>query len=188
MKTTFKLLLVAAFISSSLISCGKKDAPAPAGTEAVKTDDASAKHKEGYQAVVGMFNSGDMSNLGKYIDSSYIDHTPDPGQKAGLPGLVEGMTMFRAGFPDFKMEVLDMVYENNVLAGHVRITGTCANDMMGPGMKGKKINVEGMDLIKFNKDGKAVERWGYWQEKKMMQQLGMLPSDEQMMKDHAPKK
>jgi len=187
MKTTLKLFLAALLISSSLVSCGKKnDAPAPAAE--TKADDTFAKHKEGYNAVVGMFNSGNMTELGKYIDSNFVDHNPDPMQKAGLAGLVEGMTMFRSGFPDFKMEVTNIIAEGDMLAGHIRITGTCANDMMGPGMKGKKIDVQGMDLIKFNKDGKAVERWGYWEEKKMMQQLGMLPSDEAMMKDHPPAK
>jgi predicted ester cyclase len=183
MKKTLLTLITLAFISSGFISCAKKnDAPAPAA-EAGKTDDAVAKRKEGYNAVVAMFNSGNMTDLGKYIDSNFVDHNPDPMQKPGLAGLVDGMTMFRSGFPDFKMEVTNIVAEGDMLAGHIRITGTCGNDMMGPGMKGKKIDVQGMDLIKFNKDGKAVERWGYWEEKKMM-----LPSDEQMMKDHPPAK
>lgn len=186
MKRTLFILTLTAIFSLGVISCGKKDAaPAP---EATKTDDAMAKRKEGYNAVIAMFNSGNMADLGKHIDSNFVDHNPDPMQKPGIAGLVESMTMFRAGFPDFKMEVTNLVAEGDMLAGQIRITGTCANDMMGPGMKGKKIDVKGMDLIKFNKDGKAVERWGYWEEKKMMQQLGMLPSDEEMMKDHAPKK
>lgn len=187
MKKIFLTLTAIAFLSSAFISCAKKDETQPA-TPAASTGDAAAKHKEGYNGVVAIFNSGNLAELGKYIDSNYVDHTPDPGQKPGLAGLVENMTMFRAGFPDFKMEVLNLVSEGDVMAGHIRVTGTCANDMMGPGMKGKKIDVEGMDLIKFNKEGKCVERWGFWQEKKMMQQLGMLPSDEEMMKDHAPAK
>ena len=45
---------------------------------------------------------------------------------------------------------------------------------MGMPATNKKIDVEGVDIIRF-KNGKAVEHWGVYDNMKMMQQLGMMP-------------
>jgi hypothetical protein len=76
MKKIFIILTALAFLSTAFISCAKKDETQPA-TPAASTGDAAAKHKEGYNAVVAIFNSGNLAELGKYIDSNYVDHTPD---------------------------------------------------------------------------------------------------------------
>lgn len=188
MKKTILTLITLAFISTGFISCAKKtDAPAAGGSEAGKVDSAAQKHKDGYKAVSDMFTSGNFADIGKYIDSNFVEHTPDPGQKPGLAGLVESFSHFRMGFPDLKYEIVDLVNEGDLLVAHIRMSGTNTGEMMGMKPSGKKFDVTGVDIIKFKGD-KAVEHWGYWQEKKMMQQLGMLPSDEEMMKMHQPAK
>ncbi len=47
--------------------------------------------------------------------------------------------------------------------------------MMGMKPTGKSVNIQGIDYLYFNKDGKASEHWGYVDVDAMMQQLGIGP-------------
>jgi len=46
------------------------------------------------------------------------------------------------------------------------------------------MNISGVDIIKF-KDGKAIEHWGYNEEMKMMEQMGMMQEPAGMPMDPA---
>ena len=60
---------------------------------------------------------------------------------------------------------------------HFNMKGTNTGGM-GPDMPAtnKAMDVNGVDIIRFE-NGKAMEHWGYWEESKMMQQLGMAPAE-----------
>jgi predicted ester cyclase len=57
----------------------------------------------------------------------------------------------------------------------VRITGTHEGEFMGVPPTGKRIDVQGIDIVRFGDDGKAVEHWGVTDAMTMMQQLGAVP-------------
>ena len=168
-----KHLLVLLCISSVLfVSCKKKDA---ATTDtAVKVDSTKEKAIENYKAVAAMFASGKTDDLGKYVDSNMVDHTPDPGAKQGLAGLKEMIAGMRAGFPDLKMTVKDITADNGLIWAHVNMAGTNTGPMMGMPPTGKKMDINGVDIIKIT-NGKATDHWGYYQERLMMEQMGMMP-------------
>ena len=151
----------------------KKDA---ATTDtAVRTDSVKEKSIENYKAVTAMFNTGKTDDLGKYVDSNMVDHTPDPGRKQGLSGLKEMIGGMRAGFPDLKMTVKDITVDNGMIWAHVNMTGTNTGSMMGMPPTGKKMDINGVDIIKVT-NGKATDQWGYYQERLMMEQMGMMPA------------
>ena len=43
--------------------------------------------------------------------------------------------------------------------------------IMGMPATGLKFKIQGMDMVKINKDGKATDRWGNFDQVTMMQQL-----------------
>jgi predicted ester cyclase len=61
------------------------------------------------------------------------------------------------------------------------MTGTNSGPMGGMPASNKPVSVDGIDIIVV-KDGKAVERWGIFDNMKMMQDMGMMPQ-QGMMKD-----
>jgi predicted ester cyclase len=56
-----------------------------------------------------------------------------------------------------------------------RATGTHQSEFMGIPATGKSIDVQLVDIIRFDADGKAIEHWGVFDALKMMQQLGVIP-------------
>jgi predicted ester cyclase len=67
-----------------------------------------------------------------------------------------------------------MVAEGDKVMAHVTMTGTNSGPMMGMPATNKQVSVDGIDLIMI-KDGKATERWGYFDTMKFMAQMGMMP-------------
>jgi predicted ester cyclase len=96
-----------------------------------------------------------------------------PGQKAGIDGLIDAFKMMRAGYPDIKFTVKDIIIEGNKAAVLFNFSGTNTGEMMGMKPTGKPVNIDGIDYLVF-KDGKAIEHWGYVDVEKMMQQLGLM--------------
>ena len=62
------------------------------------------------------------------------------------------------------------------LASGIHYGGTHRGEFAGFPAAGKKFNVMGIDIVRFNAEGKAVEHWsGDDAQLKMMQQLGAIP-------------
>ena len=83
-----------------------------------------------------------------------------------------------AAFTDNKMEDMHLIAEGDRVVAHYRWQGVNTGSM-GEGMPAtnKPIDVHSVDVLRFE-NGKVVEHWGYMEEMKMMQQLGMMPGDE----------
>jgi steroid delta-isomerase-like uncharacterized protein len=168
--TSFVVLCFGALF---LVSC-QKGASGGANDAAMKADSAKMKAIENYKAVTEMFNTGKMDDLGKYIADNFIEHQQEPGQKPGLAGLKESMTQFRVGFPDLKFTVEHITADSTMIWAQVRMTGTNSGMFMGMPANNKKIDVEGVDIVRLE-NGKAVEHWGYYEDMKMMGQMGLMP-------------
>ncbi len=79
-----------------------------------------------------------------------------------------------------KFTVNDIIVNssNDKAAVLFTFTGTNKGEMMGMKPTGKAINVQGIDYLYFNKEGKATEHWGYMDTDAMMQQLGVMPGQD----------
>ena len=53
------------------------------------------------------------------------------------------------------------------------MTGTNTGSFMGMLPTNKKVDIMGVDYVTLNSDGKVIEHWGFSDDMKMMQQLGM---------------
>src|SRR6266511_1594775 len=88
---------------------------------------------------------GDYDAFGDYITEDSVDHTPMPGQPAGLEGAKYVFRTIRGAFPDFSQEITDMVVEGDRI-----------------------------DIIRVN-DGKMTDHWGLQDQITFMTQLGVMP-------------
>ena len=86
--------------------------------------------------------------------------------------------MYRASMPDMRQEWLHASTTGDRTYIHYRLTGTNTGPYGDMPPTGKAMDVMGVDIIRFA-DGKAVEHWGYMEEMKMMQQLGMMPGPDE---------
>ena len=107
--------------------------------------------------------------------TNYVNHFIPPGQPQGLEGQTEFIAGFRAAFPDVQFTIEDMIAEGDKVVGRVTWRGTHQGELMGIQPTGKKVTVEGIDIIRFA-GGKAVENWFSGDTLGMMQQLGAIPT------------
>jgi steroid delta-isomerase-like uncharacterized protein len=141
----------------------------------VGVDNRSAKNQEimrkFYEEVMNKHNTAMVDSL---VASDYVEHCIDPGYTPDRNGLRKGWEDFIKGYPDLNCKINFMVADTDCVTVQYTITGTNTGSVMGMAATGKKINVDGVDIVRF-KNGKAFEHWGYMDEMKMMAQLGMSP-------------
>jgi steroid delta-isomerase-like uncharacterized protein len=94
---------------------------------------------------------------------------------SGPEGIKRLVAMFRAAFPDLKISAEDMIADGDKVAVRSVMRGTHKGEFMGVPATGKRVEVSGIDIVRFE-GGKAVEHWGITDNMSMMQQLGAMPS------------
>lgn len=142
--------------------------------------------EEGVRAIFGMFESGNSEGVEKYVAENIVEHTPPHGvTSTGIQVLRDVIPMHHGAFPDTKMTILSITHGDDMMMVHFNMKGTNTG-AMGPDMPAtnKVMDINGVDVIKFGADGggKATEHWGYWEEAKMMQQLGLAPAPDEKAK------
>lgn len=162
--------LLCAFLAVALVAgCSKK-----ADDENDPEDKMEAANIAAYKAVIDIYNTKQFDKMDAYTAQDFVDHSAAPGQKPGLAGYKEHMQTFVQGFPDIHVTVLSMSADSDKIYSQLNWKASFTGEMMGMKPTGKSADVEGMEMVRF-KDGKLVERWSYFQDMKMMMQLGLLP-------------
>jgi steroid delta-isomerase-like uncharacterized protein len=133
--------------------------------------------RQAVETVYGYFNSGELSKLSDIIAENFTEHSPMPGQKQGLAGLIEMMQGMKTAYPDMKFTVQDVVFSGDKAAVLFRFTGTNTGSWFGMPATNKAVDFMGLEMLKFNSEGKATDHWGYIEESKMMMQLGIMPGN-----------
>ncbi len=117
-------------------------------------------------------NTGHLDLLRDLISSDSIDHDPSPGQGTGPEGYIKFFKMMRTAFPNLKIEVEQLLADDDKVAFAYTITGTHEGVFMQVEPTGKTIKARGMQISKFA-NGQMVERWGSSDELGILKQLGV---------------
>ncbi|WP_317441140.1 ester cyclase [Streptomyces collinus] len=117
--------------------------------------------------------TGDLDALDEIVAPDALDHDPAPGQGPGPDGYKAMFGQLRAAFPDLNVQVEHSMATDDELAFAYVITGTHLGPLMGHPATGKKARYRGMQISRFDSDGKLVERWGSSDELGMLRQLGL---------------
>ncbi|MER6980733.1 ester cyclase [Streptomyces carpinensis] len=117
--------------------------------------------------------TGNLGALDEIVARDSVDHDPAPGQVPGPEGYKAMFGELRAAFPDLHVEVEHLVATDDELAFAYTLTGTHRGPLMGQRATGKKVSYRGMQISRFDSDGKLVERWGSSDELGMLRQLGL---------------
>ena len=141
-----------------------------------QTKSTAAMNKAIAAKILKAFDEGDVNALDKLIAKDAVSHSEMPPEikTTGLEAVKEMSRMHKAAFPDIKTTVHVMGVAGDTVMAYFTSTGTNSGPFMGKPATNKRINFEGVDIIRF-KNGKAVEHWGVYDNLKMMQQLGMMP-------------
>lgn len=86
-------------------------------------------------------------------------------------------TAFRAAFPDWRMEIAELVAEGNMVVGRFRCSGTNQGEFKGKPPTGRRMEVDEVYFLRVE-DGKFVDFWALEDDLARMRQLGLLSSPE----------
>jgi steroid delta-isomerase-like uncharacterized protein len=173
MKKLF-LILPLALILCFMVGC--QDKAAMAELEEFK---AQATLEEENKALVTRYNeawqSGDLEAVKEIFSPDFVSHTTE-GKDLSLDEMIKVGTinseMYKAAFPDMIYINEDVIVKGNKAITRYAFRGTHTGDVEWFPATGNKIEVSGIEIIRFE-NGKIAESWYEVNLLRVFQQLGM---------------
>ena len=81
-----------------------------------------------------------------------------------------------AAFPDWRMTVEDLIAGEDKTVARLTATGTHKGEFMGVPPTGRHVDVQLIDIMRFDGAGLVCEHWGVADMLSLMQQLGVVPA------------
>ena len=105
-------------------------------------------------------------------------HNPE-GDIQSIEQAKQFVAMFKTAFPDMSATVEDVVAEGDKVVTRVTIRGTHQGEVeeFGP-PTGRQVETQGITIHRID-GGKIVEEWNSWDNMSLMQQLGLVPEQQQ---------
>ncbi len=132
------------------------------------------------QLVERGFNQGDLDVVDDIVDPGVVTHNPlILDAPTGPESVRGGIAMIRRSFPDFHAEILDLIAEDDRVAVFLQLRGTNEGDYR----RGAATRREGSFRAFFIwrvANGRLVENWGVADRFALLQQLGIIPSDDDL--------
>jgi steroid delta-isomerase-like uncharacterized protein len=146
----------------------------PGGTAREVEDSTMSKEEKQNKKLTRRFykklNAGDLSVIDELISEDLVEHDEFAGLEPSKAGVRHQFEWLQAAFPDGRLDVEDMIAEDDKVFVRARMTGTHQGEFMGLLATGRTINVGVADYLRFKK-GMVVEHWGVTDTGAMTQQL-----------------
>ena len=135
------------------------------------------EHVAAMNRLYELLNAGDIDGFGNQLTDDFVEHEETPGLQPNKEGVKQMFRMYQAAFPDMRMDVEEVLPSGDKVVGRIRATGTHTGEaFMGLPASGKSVNVELIDIMRFDDQGLVREHWGVLDALGMMQQLGAIPA------------
>jgi steroid delta-isomerase-like uncharacterized protein len=133
-----------------------------------------------------IFNGGNLDLADELYAPDYVLHDPSlPEDLHGPEGIKQYAAMSLGASPDARVTVEDQVAEGDKVVSRWTATGTHTGDLMGMSPTGRRIEISGITINRFS-GGKIAEGWYQSDDLGMMQQLGVIPSEETSSEEASP--
>ena len=123
----------------------------------------SEENKAMVQRLMEAINTGEMD----IVDELFTPELASPTKRS--------FTAFRSAFPDWHMEIAELVAGGNTVVGRFRCSGTNQGEFKGAPPTGKRMEVDEVYFLRVE-GGKFVDFWGLEDDLARMRQLGLIPS------------
>jgi len=134
-------------------------------------DDNKIIARQFYESVI---NKSDFALASEILAENFWDHSDPPDQPKGIDGLKQFLSMISTAFPDIRVEIKDMIAEEEMVAVRLKVSGSQKGILMGTiPPSGKHAEWSGMDFLRVS-EGKIVERWSVRDLLGLMKQIGAI--------------
>jgi len=119
-----------------------------------------------------IWNDGNMAVADEIIAPDYVEHSANiPEDIVGIDAFKKDVTDLRTYFPDANLTVEELIVKDDRIVWTWIFTGTNTGTTSDIPPTGKKIQIEGVGILKIV-DGKIVERLIYYDRAARLTQLG----------------
>jgi hypothetical protein len=129
-----------------------------------------------------IITQGQLDVADEIFDANHIAHDPH-GPLGGWPNGPEGMKMvasiFGGGFSGWNIALEDQIAEGDKVSTRWAASATNTGPLMGMPPTGKPVSVTGVNVARFA-EGKIVESWFNFDMLTLLQQVGAIPTPEQV--------
>jgi steroid delta-isomerase-like uncharacterized protein len=120
-----------------------------------------------------VFNHGRLDLIDELVAEDAVEHEELPISTGEMRvDLRLWLTELRRAFPDYHVELQDLIVEGDTVVARERITGTNVGPLLGIPPTGRPICIEGIDIMRVDR-GRVVEHWGIANGEAMSRQLGL---------------
>jgi steroid delta-isomerase-like uncharacterized protein len=105
-----------------------------------------------------LFSKWNLAVIDELIAPDFIGHELPPGMPRGPEGIRQFYAGIRAGLPDLKLTVEDMIAEGDRVVVRWRGRATHQGEFLGIPRTDKPVSITGIAIYRVSK-GKVVERW-----------------------------
>ena len=123
-----------------------------------------------------LLSQGDVDGFGRLLSDDFTEHEEMPGLSPSKEGVLELFRSYLVAFPDLHMEVLDLMADGDKTVARVVAKGTHDGEFMGMPPSGSSVEVQLIDIMRFDDEGLVTEHWGVMDMLSMLQQLGAIPA------------
>jgi steroid delta-isomerase-like uncharacterized protein len=135
------------------------------------TVDHAATMRNTYELI----SAGDIAGFGDLVADDFVEHQGGPGFPATKEGTLDFFHAMLEAFPDLHMNVEDVIADGDKAVARVTTTGTHRGDFMGIAPTGSTVDMQLIDIMRFDGAGHVCEHWGVADMLSLMQQLGVVP-------------
>jgi steroid delta-isomerase-like uncharacterized protein len=142
----------------------------------------SEENKEKMRRVLEeAFGQGKKEVVDEVLDSDFVcwDPNSETGEIRGAETIKGEIEYFRNAFPDFYWRVDDQIAEGDRVTTRYTLGGTHQGEFFGVPGTGKRIEITGINIDRFDDNGKLVEEWAEYDLLGAMQQMGAVPEPQQ---------
>jgi len=122
------------------------------------------------------FNQGRLEVFDEVCSPDIVGHDPaEPEDVRGIDAHKERVRGYRTAMSDLEVVIEDVVASGDKVATRWRARGTNDGELLGMPATGKRTEITGISIDRFNSEGKIVETWDQWDNAGFMVQLGLAP-------------
>jgi steroid delta-isomerase-like uncharacterized protein len=103
-----------------------------------------------------VWNRGNLAVADELFADDFVNHDPNPGGATDLEGYKKWVRRWRAAFPDYHVEVHDVIAEKDRVGARYTVTGTHQGALFGVPATGIQVTMKGINLYRLDQ-GKIAE-------------------------------
>jgi steroid delta-isomerase-like uncharacterized protein len=126
------------------------------------------------------FGQGKAEVIDEVLHSDFVCYDPnsESGEIRGAETVKGEIEYFRNAVPDLTYTVEDQVAEGDKVVSRYTISGTHQGEFFGVAGTGKRIEISGINIDRFDESGKLVEEWPEYDLLGAMKQMGAIPESQ----------